>query len=71
MKILTPLCFLSFILFFGLGLAIWLGEAFGRLYLGFFAVAAGYAFVAVVIHLFVIKWIKKVICNFIIENFLY
>lgn len=70
-KILIGAILFLLTLFFSLGLAIWLGEVIGKLYLGFFAVAGGYAFLAIVIHLFVIKWIKKIICNFIIENFLY
>jgi len=59
---------LFFFLFFAsLGLAFWLGDILGKIYFGFFAVAAIYALTGILIHLFLSKWIRKIICNYIIE----
>lgn len=57
-----------FILFASLSLAIWLGEILGKIYLGFFAVAAIYGLLVILIQLFLGKWIKKLIGNYIIKK---
>ncbi|NTW31215.1 MAG: hypothetical protein HGB12_01045 [Bacteroidetes bacterium] len=57
----------SFMLFLSLGLAFWLGEILGKMYLGFFAVAAFYGVVAIVLHFFMHKWFKKLVGNYIIK----
>jgi hypothetical protein len=60
----------SFLLFFNLGLAFWLGEILGNIYFGFFVVAAFYGIAALVIHFFMHKWLKKVVGNSIIKQVL-
>jgi fatty acid desaturase len=59
-----------FMLFINLGLAFWLGEILGEIFLGFFVVAAFYGIIGIVLHFFMHKWLKKVICNYIIKNVL-
>jgi fatty acid desaturase len=59
-----------FMLFLNLGLAFWLGEILGKTFFGFFVVAAFYGIIAIVLHFFMHKWLKKVICNYIIKNVL-
>lgn len=59
-----------FILFLNLGLAFWLGKILGEIFLGFFLVAAFYALIGIVIHFFMHKWLKRVICNYIVKNVL-
>lgn len=59
-----------FLLFLSLGLAFWLGDILGKTFFGFFAVAGLYGIIALIIHFFMHKWLKKVICNFIIKNVL-
>ncbi len=59
-----------FFLFLNLGLAYWLGEIFGKIYYGFFAVAVFYCLIAIIIHFFMHKWIKKVLGNYIIKRML-
>lgn len=59
--------FASFLLFLNLGLAFWLGEILGTTYYGFFVVAAFYVFAGIVFHVFMRKWLKKNINNFIIK----
>jgi fatty acid desaturase len=60
----------AFMLFLNLGLAFWLGKILGEIFLGFFVVAAFYALIGIVMHFFMHKWLKKVICNYIIKNVL-
>jgi len=60
----------SFMLFFSLGLAFWLGEILGKTYYGFFVVAAFYGIIGIIIHFFMHKWIKKLVCNYFIKQVL-
>ena len=60
----------SFMLFLNLGLALWLGEILGKIYLGFFVVAAFYVIIGIVIHFFMHKWFKRLIRNYIIKQLL-
>jgi len=62
--------FTSFMLFLNLGLALWLGEVLGRTFYGFFVVGAFYALIAIVLHFFMHKWLKKIIGNYIIKQVL-
>lgn len=62
------ICFV--LLFANLGLAFWLGEILGSLNAGFFIVAAFYLVLALFIHIFLRKWIKKIFRNLIIKNVL-
>jgi len=59
-----------FMLFLNLGLAFWLGEILGNFYFGFFAVAGFYGFMGILIHFFMHKWLKKLICNYFIKQLL-
>ena len=61
---------LSFILFLNLGLAFWLGEILGKIYLGFFIVAAFYGISGILIHFFMHDWIKKRVSNNLIKQML-
>jgi hypothetical protein len=60
----------SFMLFFNLGLAFWLGGILGNISYGFFVIAAFYGIVGVVVHFFMHNWLKKVVCNSIILKML-
>jgi fatty acid desaturase len=60
----------SFLLFFNLGLAFWLGEILGRTCFGFFVIAAFYALAGIVMHFFMHKWLKKTIGNYFIKQLL-
>jgi len=59
-----------FILFLNLGLAFWLGEILGKIFFGFFVVAAFYCIIGIVLHFFMHKWLKKHVSNFIIKHVL-
>jgi hypothetical protein len=58
-------------LFASLGLAFWLGDLFGKIYLGFLTVAGFYGLLALMVHLFLGRWIKKMICDYLIKEALY
>jgi len=59
-----------FMLFANLGLALYLGEIFGKVFYGFLVVAAFYGIMGMIIHFFMHKWIKKLVSNYIIKQLL-
>ena len=60
----------SFMLFFNLGLAFWLGEILGKLFYGFFIVAGFYILVGLIVHIFLHKQLKEIIRNYVIRQLL-
>jgi hypothetical protein len=60
----------SFMLFFNLGLALWLGEILGKLFYGFFIVAGFYILSGLIVHLFMHKQLKEIIRNYVIKQLL-
>jgi len=59
-----------FMLFLNLGLAFWLGEILGKTFFGFFVIAAFYGIIGIVLHFFMHKWLKKIVCNYFIKHML-
>lgn len=57
----------SFLLLANLGLAFWLGEMLGKVYLGFFIVAGLLGVIAFILYFFMYKWLKKHFQNYIIK----
>jgi len=57
---------LMFVLVLTIGIALLVGEIFGKPYYGFFIVAAFYLVAGIVFRLFLHKWIKKPISDLII-----
>jgi hypothetical protein len=51
-------------------LAFWLGEILGRIFYGFFVVAAFYGITGIILHFFMHNWLKKTISDYIIKNVL-
>jgi len=51
------------------GLALWIGELLGKMYLGFFIVAGFYVLIALILHLFRHSLLKDPISNMIIKKF--
>ncbi|MDP3003813.1 MAG: hypothetical protein Q8N38_11870, partial [Bacteroidales bacterium] len=60
----------SFMLFLNLGLAFWLGEILGKTFYGFFVVSGFYGIIGIVVHLFMHKWLKKIVGNYFIKQVL-
>jgi hypothetical protein len=61
---------LCFIFFLNLGIAIWLGKLFGELYLGFLALSAFYCIVALILHLFFRKGLKRIAGDYLVRSLL-
>lgn len=57
-----------FALVFNIGIALLLGELLGRIYYGFFIVAAFYLLAGIILHFFLHKWIKKPLSDLIITQ---
>lgn len=57
----------TFMLFLNIGIALWLGDIFGKAFLGFFAVAAFYIVIGLIIHFFMHKKIKRLVGNYFIK----
>jgi len=66
--ILTVL--ILFVLMLSVGLAIWLGEYFGKMYYGFLSVAGFYAITSIILYFLLQKKIKESIQNSIISQML-
>jgi hypothetical protein len=59
-----------FLLFVNLGIAFWLGDILGKIYYGFFLVAAFYGLVTFILHFFMRKWMKRVFYDYFIRQML-
>jgi hypothetical protein len=59
-----------FVLFVNLGVAFWVGDVLGEIYYGFLAVAGFYALVAIVLHFFMHKWLKRIFYDYLIRQML-
>src|SRR5438045_2157997 len=53
-----------------IGLSLWIGEAIGKSYYGFFVVAGFYAVLGILIYAFRHQWIKEPLNNSIISQML-
>jgi hypothetical protein len=60
----------SFLLFLNLGIAFWLGEMLGKIFYGFFLVAAFYILAGIIIHFFLNEWFKKLVGNYFVKHML-
>lgn len=58
----------SFLLFVNVGAALWIGEICGKIYYGFFAVAAFYGFIILVFHFFMNKWLKRIFYDYFVRK---
>jgi hypothetical protein len=59
-----------FMLFLNLGISLWVGGLLGNLFFGFFAVAAFYGIITLILHLFMHNWLKKKVGDYIIKRVL-
>lgn len=66
-KGLVLLTITTFLFFLNLGLALWLGELFNKVFFGFFAVAGFYGILGIVFRVFFYEITKKKIKNYIIK----
>lgn len=68
MIILLMVAFAIFIL--NMGLALWVGELLGKVYLGFFVIAGFYMLVGLILHLFRNSLLKEPVSTMIIKKML-
>lgn len=61
---------LSFLLFLNLGIAFWLGDIIGKTVYGFLVVAGFYIIAAIFLRLFLYKWIKKLVGDYLVKRLL-
>lgn len=59
-----------FIVIVNIGIALWLGDLFGKSYYGFFCVAGFYAVIGGILYFFLHNRIKKAVSNSIITQML-
>ena len=57
-----------FVLLLTIGVALLLGDALGKAYYGFFIVGAFYLVAGIILHFFLLKWIKKPFSELIITQ---
>ncbi|MEI6900109.1 MAG: phage holin family protein [Bacteroidota bacterium] len=67
-KLPVLLLVILFLFLLSIGMAIYLGELLGKIYFGFFIVAACYLVTGFILYLFLGKWIKKPLSEFIIKQ---
>jgi hypothetical protein len=60
----------SFTLFLNLGIAFWLGEILGKIFYGFMIISGFYLIIGVIIYFLMYKWLKKLVCNYVIKQML-
>ena len=69
-KTVTLVFFLFFFTILNIGLAIFIGEWVGKIYLGFFIVAGFYLLLVIIINAAGDKWIKRPVANNLIKKFI-
>ncbi len=67
-RLVVILMLTLFTLVFNIGIALYLGELLGKIYYGFFIVAAFYLIAGIILHYFLHHWIKKPISDLIIKQ---
>jgi hypothetical protein len=55
-------------LFLKLELALWLGDILGKLFYGFFVVAAFYFITGFAVNFFIYKWLKRLVSDYFINQ---
>lgn len=57
----------TFLIFMNFGFAFWIGNLLGEIYYGFFIIAGFYGVTGLFVNLFMHKWLKERIRNFVIR----
>ena len=69
-KTITIVSLLFFFTILNIGLAILIGKWLGKMYLGFFIIAAFYLVLGIIINSVGNKWIKRPVANNLIKKFI-
>jgi hypothetical protein len=67
-RITAIIAYFTFLLMASLGVAFWLGAVLGRIWYGFFVVAAFYGLLGLIAYFFLHKGLKRVFADMIIHN---
>jgi hypothetical protein len=67
-RIAAITAFLTFLLMASFGAAFWLGAVLGRIWYGFFVVAAFYGLLGVIVYFFMHKGLKRIFADMIIHQ---
>jgi len=67
-KLVLLMIVVFFSLMVNVGLALWIGEYYGKTYYGFFIIAAFYLLLVFVLYIFRNAWIRNPVSNFIISQ---
>jgi len=67
-RITAIIAFSTFLLIASIGVAFWLGEVMGRIWYGFFVVAAFYGLLGLIAYFFMHKGLKKIFADMIIDH---
>jgi phosphoglycerol transferase MdoB-like AlkP superfamily enzyme len=67
-RLTAIIAYLTFLLMASLGVAFWLGEVMGKIWYGFFVVAAFYGLVGLIVYFFMHKSLKRIFADMIIHN---
>jgi hypothetical protein len=67
-RLVVLILFFCFFLLVSLGLALWIGEILGKVYYGIFVVGAFYMLIGIVFHLFLYRWIRRPLSDFMIAK---
>jgi hypothetical protein len=69
-RIAAITAFMSFLVMASFGAAFWLGDVLGRMWYGFFVVAAFYGLLGLVVYFFIHKGLKRIFADMIIHQIL-
>ena len=67
-RIAAIIAFIIFLLMANFGAAFWLGDVLGRIWYGFFVVAAFYGLLGIIVYFFMHKGLKKILADMIIHQ---
>jgi hypothetical protein len=62
------IAYVTFLLMASFGAAFWLGEVLGRIWYGFFVVAAFYGLLGLIVYFFMHKGLKRIVADMIIHQ---
>jgi hypothetical protein len=66
LSVILMISMFSFVL--SIAISLWLGDLLGKAYYGFFIVAGFYFAAGIILHFFLLKWVKKPISELIIKQ---
>jgi hypothetical protein len=67
-RLTAIIAYMTFFLMASIGVAFWLGAVLGRIWYGFFVVAAFYGLVGIIAYFFMHKGLKRTFADMIIHN---